>query len=42
MRGLFFLVKIVTGTNIFFSAVSVMRDMSVGGVIKGLNSLYGH
>ena len=34
--------KIVTGTNIFFSVVSVMRVMSVGGVISGLNSLNGY
>ena len=41
-RGLFCTVKIVTATNIFFSVVSVMKVMSVGGFITGLNSLYGH
>ena len=34
--------KIVTGTNIFFRVVSAMRVMGVGGVIRGLNSLYGY
>ena len=41
-RGLFFIVKMVTATNIFFGVVSVMRVMSVCGFITGLNSLYGH
>ena len=31
--------KTVTGTNVVFS---VMRVMSVGGVIRGGNSLYGY
>ena len=34
--------KIVTGTNIVFSVVGVIRVMSVGGVIRGRNSLYGY
>ena len=42
MGGAFFIVKIVTGNNIFFSVVSVMRVMSVAGVIRGRNSLYGY